>query len=107
MNKAAVVAVAVLLVILVGCQIRSCRQTGAVMVPPKGVEHVYQCQADKSEYKLSPGQICRRIRMDDPDQTMQSASRAMKARISAVFRAAAIMMNMVRKQPNATMFMKM
>ena len=57
MNKAAVVAVAVLLVILVGCQIRSCRQTGAVMVPPKGVEHVYQCQADKSEYKLSPGQI--------------------------------------------------
>lgn len=57
MNKAAIAGVAVILLILVGCQVRNCRQAGAVMAPPRGVEHVYQCLTDKSEYKLGPGQI--------------------------------------------------
>lgn len=57
MSKAAIIGVAVILLILVGCQVRNCRQAGAVMAPPRGVEHVYQCLTDKSEYKLSPAQI--------------------------------------------------
>ena len=57
MNKAASAGVAVILLILVGCQVRNCRQAGAVMAPPRGVEHVYQCLTDKSEYKLGPEQI--------------------------------------------------